>query len=551
MMGRGSGLGIVARRSMAFGWMVRTLTAVWAASAAIFLASAPLDAQPPPARELRRIDVDLSRVGAPLDRSFNFSVGADYPGTLIRPESLAQLRTAVGELGFRYVRFHAIFHDVLGTVRVENRHSVYDWRRIDQLYDAFLAMGIKPFVELGFTPEAMATSPQTIFYWRGNTSHPRPDAWRALVTAFVRHLRDRYGEAEIRTWYFEVWNEPNLAGFWERADQQAYFELYENTARVIKAVDPRLRVGGPSTAGAAWVPELLAFAARRGVPVDFVTTHTYGVDGGFLDEEGHDDNRLSTSPDAVIGDVRRVRQQIAASPFPRLPLFFTEWSASYSPRDPVHDSYVSAAYILGKLRAARAYAQGMSYWTYSDLFEEPGPPPTPFHGGFGLINREGIRKPAYFAYKYLNLLRGREIPSGDDEAIAASADGRTGLLFWHWQQPAQTLSNRPFFTRMLPAQRAAPVQVRFRNLAPGAYRLTTRRVGFRANDAHSRYLEMGSPSTLTRAQLGELQSLTRDLPETSRAISIGRDGRFSMRVPMRGNDVVLVLLEPLVRRSRE
>src|SRR3954467_2997071 len=247
-------------------------------------------------------------------------------------------------------------------------------------------MGIKPFVELGFTPEALATFPQTIFYWRGNTSHPRSDAWRALVTAFVRHLRDRYGEAEIRTWYFEVWNEPNLAGFWERADQQAYFELYENTARAIKAVDPQLRVGGPSPAGAAWVPELLAFAARRGVPVDFVSTHTYGVDGGFLDEDGHDDNRLSANADAVIGDVRRVRQQIQASPFPDLPLFFTEWSTSYSPRDPVHDSYVSAAYILGKLRAARAFAQGMSYWTYSDLFEEPGPPPTPFHGGFGLIN---------------------------------------------------------------------------------------------------------------------------------------------------------------------
>jgi xylan 1,4-beta-xylosidase len=540
----------VALRSKMLFSVARTLGLLLVASAAIFLVSAPLGAQAHPATQFRRIDVDISKAGAPLDRSFNFSIGADYPGTLIRPDSLAQLRTAVDELGFRYIRFHAIFHDVLGTVRVENGNPVYDWGRIDQLYDAFHAMGIKPFVELGFTPEALATSPQTIFYWRGNTSHPRPDAWRALVTAFVRHLRDRYGEAEIRTWYFEVWNEPNLAGFWERADQQAYFALYENTARAIKAVDPRLRVGGPSTAGAAWVPELLAFAARRGVPVDFVTTHSYGVDGGFLDENGQDDNRLSTNPDAVIGDVRRVRQQIQASAFPGLPLFFTEWSASYNPRDPVHDSYVSAAYILGKLRAARAFAQGMSYWTYSDLFEEPGPPPTPFHGGFGLLNREGIRKPAYFAYKYLNLLRGREIPSGDDEAIAASADGRTGLLFWHWQQPAQTLSNRPFFTRVLPAQPAAPVQLRFRNLAPGAYSLTTRRVGFRANDAHTRYLEMGSPASLTQAQLGELQSLTRDTPEISRTIRISSDRRFSLRVPMRGNDVVLVLLEPLVRRSR-
>ena len=183
------------------------------------------------------------------------------------------------------------------------------------------------------------------------------------------------------------------------------------TARTIKAIDPTLRVGGPSTAGAAWVPEFLDHVHKSGAPVDFVTTHTYGVDGGFLDEEGQGDTKLSPSPDAIIGDVRRVRQQIEASPFPALPLFFTEWSTSYTPRDPVHDSYISAPYILSKLKATQGLVQGMSYWTYSDLFEEPGPPPTPFHGGFGLINREGIRKPACFAYKYLNALRGKEIPS--------------------------------------------------------------------------------------------------------------------------------------------
>jgi xylan 1,4-beta-xylosidase len=517
------------------------------APALALLIAAPALADPAAPRS---IEIDAGAATQPLDRMFNFSVGADYPGTTIRPDSLAQLRTSVGEHGFRYIRLHAIFHDDLGTVKVVDGKTVYDWTRIDQLYDAFLAMGIKPFVELGFTPQAMATSPQTIFYWKGNTSHPRPEAWRALVDAFVRHLESRYGRKEVRSWYFEVWNEPNLAGFWEKADQQAYFDLYENSARTIKAVDPKLRVGGPSTAGAAWVPELLAFAASRKVPVDFVSTQTYGVDGGFLDEKGQDDNKLSTDPDSIVGDVRRVREQIERSKFPGLPLFFTEWSTSYSPRDPVHDSYVSAAYILTKLKATRPYAQGMSYWTYSDLFEEPGPPPTPFHGGFGLMNREGIRKAAWFSYKYLNLLRGREAPLADPQALATVDGKRVALLVWDWTQPEQTPSNRPFFTKVLPAHPAAPVTATFTRLAPGSYRLTVHRTGFRHNDAHTRYLEMGSPASLTPAQLSELEALAGDRPEAARTVEIGRDGRYALPVALSTNDVVLVLLEPVAAAGK-
>ena len=481
----------------------------------------------------------MGKAGAPIDRSAMMSVGADYAGTLRRDDSLAQLKTAVDELGFHYVRFHAPFHDDLHTVRIEQGRIVYDWTELDKLFDALLARRIRPFVELGFTPEAMATSKQTIFYWKGNTSHPEPKAWAALVDAFVRHVRSRYGEAEVRRWFFEVWNEPNLEGFWEKADQQAYFALYESSARTIKAIDPALRVGGPSTAGAAWVPELLAYAARRRVPIDFVTTHTYGVDGGFLDEKGQDDNKLSPNPDAIIADVRKVRAQIDATAYRGMPLYFTEWSSSYNPRDPVHDSYMSAPYILSKLRGTRGLAQGMSYWTYSDLFEEAGPPPTPFHGGFGLMNREGIRKPAWFAYKYLNALKGREIATRDVEALAATEAGTTNVLIWAWRQPLQTESNRPFFTKVQPAHAIAPARLRLSGLTPGRYRVTVKRTGFRRNDPQTRYLEMGSPKSLSPAQLAELRMLTRDVPEIDRVIRIGRDGRYEMRVPMRSNDVVL------------
>lgn len=492
----------------------------------------------------RRIVADLKDTTGPVDHFFDLSVGSDYPGTLVRNDSQAQLKLAVDELGFRYIRFHAIFHDVLGTVQIENGRTVYDWSGIDRLYDDLLARHIRPFVELGFTPQALATSQNSIFYWHGNTSHPKPQGWQDLVSAFIRHIEQRYGKDEVRTWFFEVWNEPNLSGFWENADQQAYFQLYDLTARTIKSVDPALRVGGPATAGAAWVPEFLAHVKQSGAAVDFVSTHTYGVDGGFLDENGKSDTKLSPSPDAIIGDVRRVREQISASPFPGLPLYFTEWSTSYTPRDSVHDSYISAPYILTKLKACQGLAQGMSYWTYTDLFEEPGPPTAPFQGGFGLLNPEGIRKPAYFAYKYLHALQGSSIATNDAQAMLATRDGDLTAVLWDFEQPTQKVSNRSFFTKPIPSHPSVPVQLKVKGLVPdAAYHLEIHRTGYHANDAYTAYLEMGSPKELSAAQVAYLDRLTQDLPETDRTVHSSPDGSLDFVLPMNSNDIVLVKLE--------
>jgi xylan 1,4-beta-xylosidase len=493
----------------------------------------------------RQIVLDTAKATLPMDRFYDLSVGSDFPGTLIRDDSMAQLKTVVDELGFRYIRFHAIFHDVLRTVRIVNGETVYDWSGIDKLYDGLLARRIKPFVELGFTPKALATSDSKIFYWEGNTSHPKLDGWKDLITAFIHHIEQRYGQEEVRTWFFEVWNEPNLDGFWEGADQKAYFELYDVTANAIKAIDPVLRVGGPSTAGAAWVPEFLDHVAKSGAAVDFVTTHTYGVESGFLDEKGVDDTKLSPSPDAVIGDVRRVREQISASKFPQLPLFFTEWSTSYTPRDLVHDSYISAPYILSKLKGSKGLVQGMSYWTFSDLFEEPGPQRGPFEGGFGLVNPQGIRKSAYFAYKYLNALNGNEIPVKDAQVLAATDGKALRALVWDFQQPNQPVSNRSFYSRVVPATPTAPVALQLLQLKPGKYRLQVRRTGFQANDAYTAYLKMGSPKALSPEQIEQLNAASRDAPESERLVSIGKSGAFKLSVPMRSNDIVLVTLEPV------
>jgi xylan 1,4-beta-xylosidase len=491
----------------------------------------------------RTIIVNPNDSTGTLDRFFDFSVGSDFPGTLIRDDSQTQLKFVVNELGFRYIRFHAIFHDVLGTVNSEGGKISYNWTKLDELYDDLLARHIKPFVELGFTPRALATSQNSIFYWKGNTSHPQQQGWHDLIDAFIRHIETRYGQEEVRKWFFEVWNEPNLSGFWEGGDQSAYFELYDLTSRTIKSIDPALPVGGPATAGAAWVPEFLAHVEKSGAAVDFVTTHTYGVQGGFLDKDGKADTKLDPSPEAIIGDVRHVRSQISASPFSALPLYFSEWSTSYTPRDSVHDSYISAPYILSRLKACQGIAQGMSYWTYTDLFEEPGPPTAPFQGGFGLLNPEGIRKPAYFAYKYLHALQGNNLATSDPQAMLSTNDGNIAAVIWDFEQPAQRVSNRSFYTKVIPTHPVAPLRLRITHLVrDAAYHLEVYRTGFHANDAYTAYLEMGSPKELTTAQIAHLNDLTRDLPETDKTVRSRPDGTIEFSIPMNGNDIVLIKL---------
>jgi xylan 1,4-beta-xylosidase len=500
---------------------------------------------PSPAAE-RVIAADMALVSGPRDMAWQDCVGADHPGILLRPANLAHLRLVHDEIGFKFIRFHGIFHDDMEAYREVGGKPVYDFTKIDAVYEAILRTGMKPLVEIGFMPHDLASGTKTIFYWNANGSPPKNyGKWSAFITAFARHLEQHFGKAEVRSWRFEVWNEPNLDGFWTDGNQAEYFKLYDATVRAIKSVDAALPVGGPATAGAAWVPDFIAHAIAAKVPVDFITTHTYGVKGGFLDEKGEGDNKLDPDPGAVVNDVLNVRRQIDASPKPHLPLYFTEWSTSYNPRDPIHDAYISAAFILDKLKRVEGAAQSMSYWTYTDLFEEAGPPPASFHGGFGLLNREGIRKPAFFAYRYLNELGPEVLTNGDARSWLTRNGADFAGLIWDYTTPAMAESDRPYFRKAHPSDPLDPVVLKLASLEPGKYRLTLNRTGFEANDAYSRYIAWGLPKDLTPDQIASLQQLAGDKPELETTVTVGADGRLERSVPLRTNDVVLVRLTRL------
>lgn len=269
---------------------------------------------------------------------------------------------------------------------------------------------------------------------------------------------------------------------------------------------------------------------------------------GYLDEYGNSGTVLSKDPMAVSGDVLNSRKQISESAMPNLELHYTEWSSSYTPADPIHDSYHEAAYILEKIKQVGNAANSMSYWVFTDIFEEAGPRFTPFHGGFGLLNTQGINKPAFYSYKYLNKLGKTELANTDTRSWACKDDkGNMQLLLWDFTNthPGDSVNNQVYYVRDLPARQKGKVKVNLSHLPEGNYTMEVYKVGYRTNDAYTSYLDMGSPKQLTKRQVEELQRQNNGSAVETQTIQVKSNVPCSKELDIRENDVILLNLVKL------
>jgi xylan 1,4-beta-xylosidase len=498
----------------------------------------------------RLINLNFKTEKGPLNTMFKECVGAGRANEGLRADWQQQLAYVKKECGFKFIRMHGLLTDDMAVYTEDNKgNPVYSYMYVDVLFDYLLSIGMKPFVELGFMPNALASGSQTIFWWRGNVTPPKDyDKWAGLIKNLTEHFTERYGEEEVKSWYFEVWNEPNLSpGFWS-STQEEYFKLYKYTVNAVKSVNPAYRVGGPGTAGAAWESEMIDFCVKNNLPIDFVSTHSYGVKQGFLDEFGQGGTVLDKNPMSVSGDVLQSRKEIAASKRPNLELHYTEWSSSYTPADPMHDAYHSAAFILQKLKQVGNAAQSMSYWVFTDVFEEPGPRYSPFHGGFGLLTTQGINKPAFYAYQFLNKLSNIELANQDSASWACKdAKGNFQVLAWDFTNthPGDSVHNQKYYILDLPSKTKGKLKVNLQNVPEGMYALEIYKVGYQCNDAYSSYLAMGKPKQLNKLQVEYIKKQNAGLPVKSEIVQVSANGQFSKEIDMRENDVVLLNLVKL------
>jgi xylan 1,4-beta-xylosidase len=455
--------------------------------AALLPASQPLLAQ-------EKIEINAQAQTTPFPHFWEQMFGSGRANLSLRESYRNDLRAVKQVTDFRYVRFHAILHDENGVYNEDGHgNAVYNFSYVDQIYDGLLKNGVRPVVEISFMPKKLAFNPDALhpFWYKQNVSPPKSmEAWHGLMTHFAQHLVDRYGIDEVSQWYFEVWNEPNI-DFWNGIPRdKSYFDLYAHTARALKSVSPRLRVGGPATAAASWVDEFLKYAADNHVPVDFVSSHGYADDTV--------ENLFGTNEDIPMDDrvcraIGKVRKQIQASAMPKTPLFWTEWNVQ-GMNESRDTSFVGTG-LANTIRECDGLVDMMSFWTFSDVFEEGGPIAKPFGGEFGLRAKGGINKPSFYAFSLLHQLGDQRIANPSANVIATKrSDGMLAVAVWNLVDPDKTGSEKD-------------VQLTFRGV-PANAAISISRVDNTHSNTLAAYKAMGSPLDPTETQVEQLNKET-------------------------------------------
>jgi xylan 1,4-beta-xylosidase len=470
------------------------------------------------------IQADAAAPAHPFPHFWEQMFGSGRSILTLRESYRRDLREVKAVTDFRYVRFHDILDDDIGVYDEDkNGNPVYNFSYVDQIYDGLLANGVKPFVELSFMPKKLAAQPNALhaFWYKQNVSPPRDyDRWGDLVEAFTRHLVERYGIDEVATWYFEVWNEPNI-DFWVGDPKQpTYFQLYDHAVLAIKKVSSRLRVGGPATAQAAWADAFIQHCAENHIPVDFVSTHVYGNDSA-KDVFGTDE--VIPRDQMVCRAVRKVHDQIKASSMPNLPLIWSEFNASYANEPDVTDQSYMGPWLADTIRQCDGLVDLMSYWTFSDVFDEQGVVKTPFYGGFGLIAVDDIPKPAFATFELLHKLGDQRIALDSDSALLTRRkEGTLVMAVWNYAPP-----DKPGASQV--------INLQFKDTK--ASHASIWRVDPAHGDVHAAYEKMGSPRYPTRAQVEQLRKAAALAPPETRTL---KNGALSIELPTYGLAVIEV-----------
>lgn len=496
---------------------------------------------------IRAMKLIPSVLSAPLRRPWKNSIAVGRAYDLTRSDLLSHLARLQQEIGFRSCRFHAVFHDDMAVVRrAPDGSLIYQWHHVDKVYDSLLALGLRPFVELNPMPAALASGTQTMFHYKMNVSPPADwQEWYDLVRAFTMHCVERYGLSEVREWHFEVWNEPNLSAFWSGTKKE-YFQLYAQAARAIKSVDAQLRVGGPASSKAYWIADIIAFCHQENVPLDFVSTHLYPQDE-FVEYADRTASPYATG--AFFGEVvRGVKNTVAASAMPHLPIHWSEWNTQLatSSQDVTWgnnryvDSLHAASFIVRHMVELDDAADTLTYWVASDIFEEGPIPNAPFSSTYGLLTIHGIPKASANAFRLLERLRGPRIAIEVDAAspaLCGAVATREGeglhLLLWNDAPPENT---------------APPTwcdRISFTSQQEWVATLTHIRSG--AGSPFETWETIGSPVNLSKSQMSALRYAAE--PDTKMMVLHPSAGIIELEIRLAPNEVLHVEFLPAPSRK--
>nr|WP_256366463.1 helix-turn-helix domain-containing protein [Terribacillus sp. AE2B 122] len=469
-----------------------------------------------------------------LNPSFRKLLTIGYAPHILREDFLEQLRQIQREMPFDYLRFHGIFSDELMIYNEKSDGtSYYNFNHMDTLLDNILSSGIKPFIEIGFMPKELAKSPDKIFWWEGYVSPPKEmNRWTDLIVQFMRHVINRYGIEEVRSWYFEFWNEPEVEGFFWTGSREEFFAFFAATYKCIKSIDPYIKVGGfghiDFSDRQEWHKEFQEYAWKNGIELDFHSFHVYNTSNN--QNAGHQrvsPNKWSISTEntiqdiigrtsLIIGDEDNLTNKIDAiikkqHSLKRRDFWITEWNSNFDSKDLLHDTCYMAAFIIKSVLENHNKVSGMGYWTSTDIFEEQKQEKHLFHGGFGLMTYNGIKKPAYHAMYFLSKLGVEIIDQGKDFILTKKGDSYQLLLFYYvhpnllyrsFDYSELHLTDRDqVFEKKSAKYRKFIIQ----NLN-GRYRVHKRFVNKKAGSSYDSWVDIGAPLHIEEEGVAYLKS---------------------------------------------
>lgn len=359
------------------------------------------------------IKIDYTRTGENIRKVWNMGFNTCHAPLLLRDDLWDHAKKG-RDLGFKYIRFHSNFSEKIGIYNEDSDGKpIYNFEKLDIIYDKIIGSGLLPFFEISFCPELLKKTDSDICFYKACTSIPKSyEKWDALIKALIIHVIERYGLNCVKNWYFEVWNEPDLIFFDGEIDD--YFELYDHTVAAIKGVKEELHVGGPATSKCEWISEFIKHIEEGSkitnferVPCDFISTHAYPSDLPFLNNAN---GSVKLQNSSVLNELyKSVRNKMNNSSLRLLPLIMGEWNSSAGPYAYNHDEKNNAAFIVKTMLELKDTIDGSLFWNLTDIYEECGFHYTPFHGGYGIMNVNSIPKSSYNAFKLLNEMNGREL----------------------------------------------------------------------------------------------------------------------------------------------
>lgn len=484
----------------------------------------------------KMIKLNKTENGARFPKSIFESVAMGRAFELLRHDSMQHLAEIQKELHFKYCRFHGLFHDEMEVVRrAEDGSLAYQWHHVDKLCDNLLSVGLKPFLELNSMPEALASGDTTACWWKMNTSEPKDyNEWGDLIENFVRHLVQRYGLDEVGAWYFEVWNEPNINGFWP-AGMEKYYDLYKYTAEAVKRVDKSLKIGGPATAGGDYIAELIEYCDKNDVALDFVTTHAYPI--GEYCEYKERENSPYELGEYFVGRFREVYDTVKNSSMPDLEIHWTEWNTQSGNTskniswtcNPTVDNQFGGACVVRNMLGVKDICDSASYWVATDIFEEPSLSHSVFSCTYGLVNIHGIRKATYNAYKLLRKMSGRKLDTEAKLPLGCGAEsyGEAGVVkILAYNQRLLEIENQPDWNEKI----SIPVD------CDGEYIITSAKLEKDHGSCYETWLDMGAPQNLTPMQEERLRAAS--VMNYNHQLVTSENGRIEVEFSLKADEVI-------------